>query len=212
MTQSKKLLPTGYSIHNPPATPKVVSATTSTSTIGKKVTSTSTTNFKPPVPHLVNVPPSATQSEAELIKMLNSIQSRVNTTPVLNDGYNTLILKVDNIETAQASLVQTTNEIKEDLYDPDNGLYSRLATLKNSMSVVSDNISDIKNHQSLLNAQNCAINKLLEEKYSSQQKTIEEVKAWKTNVNGVLKWAAAAVGGATLAAILKTLFDALTFH
>lgn len=71
------------------------------------------------------------EDKKQLIGLLNDIQIKLTSSTVMNGGFEKLFEKVNKIESTQEKLILDVNEIKDEIYDPNSGLYSKI---KNSES------------------------------------------------------------------------------
>lgn len=150
----------------------------------------------------------------ETAKLLHDIQQRVENSQVLNGGFETMLYKIDKIEESQGTIVNNVNEINEAIYQPDHGIFSRIASLK----------SDVDGHNQILQTRLETIDSWLTqsehdkidekrekdslcEKIQSQQRTIESLERWKANVTSAAKWILTTVGASAVTITMKLLYD-----
>lgn len=153
-------------------------------------------------------------SDQDVAHLLLEIQQKVSSSPALNGGFDTLLYKVDKIEESQGQIVQTVASIHEAIYNPDTGIFSRIAGVKASQA---EDRSEIDKKFIELNAWKTQTDKIvtddaigdseLQKKVETQQKTIENLERWKSNVSSVGKWSLATIGGGTITILLKALYD-----
>jgi chaperonin cofactor prefoldin len=145
------------------------------------------------------------QNDSHVLKTLTEVQQKVNASPVLNGGFDKLLYKVDKIEL-------TLNEIHTAIYNPDEGLFSRIAGDKAlidkqfiEMNAWRDGID-----KNLENKNSCT-EKLLNT-ISEQQKKIDELAQWKKIVSTLIGWIGSAFGSAIIILIFKFVYDYMILH
>lgn len=76
-------------------------------------------------------------SEKERDELLSKISKKIESSAVLNGGFDKLVLAVDHIKEKQN---QQTEKLDK-LYDPDTGLFSRVKQLENDLQLLDKNFS-----------------------------------------------------------------------
>ena len=61
---------------------------------------------------------------------LDEINKKLNTSAALNGGFDTLLYKIDKIEQSQGQLVSKVDKIHDAIYDPSEGIFSKLSEYK----------------------------------------------------------------------------------
>jgi hypothetical protein len=153
----------------------------------------------------------ADETSAEI---LQDIQRKVNESSNLNSKFDALMFKVEKIEEEQSKVSKTVGLIHNALYDPDNGLFSRIAAVK---STHSEEKADIEKQLIEINAwknqsekdenRSSAEGKEIHKKVESHQNTIESLERWKGNVNSLGKWTLAAIAGGTITIIFRAVYE-----
>lgn len=67
----------------------------------------------------------------DLQEMVEVIAKKINGSPVLNGGFDRLMVTVDHIRERQLEANSKLGKIYEDLYEPDDGLYARVKMVEN---------------------------------------------------------------------------------
>lgn len=62
----------------------------------------------------------------QLVNLLTDIQSKLTSSTIMNGGFERLMEKVTKIETTQDKIIVDVNQLKEIIYDPDEGIYSKI--------------------------------------------------------------------------------------
>lgn len=155
-------------------------------------------------------------SQQDTVQLLMDIQQKVNGSPALNGAFDTLLYKVDKIEESQGKIVQTVASIHEAIYNPDNGLFSRISSVKATQA---EDRAEAEKRMIELNAWKNQTDKAvsedavgdskLQEKVESQQKIIDGLERWKSNVSAVGKWTLATVAGGIVTILVKVVYESL---
>lgn len=86
---------------------------------------------------------SGTKSDKDLQTILESISVKINSSPVLNGGFDKMLVIVENIKEKQTETSKKVDEIHRGLYEPDTGLYARVKSVENGINDMAD---DFKAH------------------------------------------------------------------
>ncbi len=86
---------------------------------------------------------SGTKSDKELQSLLESISGKINSSPVLNGGFDKMMIIVENIKEKQNETSEKVDEIHKGLYAPDDGLYARVKSVESSIEHMAN---DFKTH------------------------------------------------------------------
>lgn len=158
-------------------------------------------------------------SQHEFVQLLSDIQQKINNSPALNGGFDTLVYKVDKIEQSQGKIVTTLDSIHDAIYAPDDGLFSRVAAVKtNSIedrSKLEQDITELsiwKQQTETILSSKAEGDKELYKRFEAQQKIIEDIHRWKSVVSSVLKWAIVALAGGSITLMFKLLYDFVVAH
>jgi hypothetical protein len=76
---------------------------------------------------------SDTKSDKELQMLLESISAKINSSAVLNGGFDKMLVIVENIKEKQAETSKKVDEIHRGLYEPDSGLYARVKSVESGI-------------------------------------------------------------------------------
>lgn len=143
---------------------------------------------------------------------LDEIQKKLANSAALNGGFDTLLFKIDKIEQSQGQLVNKVDKIHEAIYDPTDGIFSRLSEYKlestNKINEVSQNLAEIqvwkevKDKEGEKDDQKNNKNDL---KLETLEKSVDSLVRNKNNVWSVMKWFLVAVGGGLVTLTMKWL-------
>lgn len=68
----------------------------------------------------------------QLVGLLTDIQVKLTSSNIMNGGFEKLLEKVNRIEITQEKIILDINKIKEEIYDPNSGLYSTIKGCESS--------------------------------------------------------------------------------
>ena len=166
-----------------------------------------------------SISPISTSSDKDTHKLLLDIQQKINGSPALNGGFDTLLYKVDKIEESQGKIVNRIDEIHESIYDPDKGLFARIASTKSSQdkdySEIDKKLVELsvwKNHLEKSDDEEKSSDKEVKKKVDDHQREIESLNNWKKNFSAALKAGGVALSGGVLSLMGKFLYDYITVH
>lgn len=86
---------------------------------------------------------SDTKSDKELQMLLKSISAKINSSAVLNGGFDKMLVIVENIKEKQNETSKKVDEIHRGLYEPDSGLYARVKSVESGIQHMAE---DFKSH------------------------------------------------------------------
>jgi hypothetical protein len=156
------------------------------------------------------------EQEASSSDLLKDIQAKVNESASVSGKVEKLLFKVEKIEEEQGKISKTVGSIHTAIYDPDNGLFSRISSVKSSQQ---EDKAEIEKQFIELNAwksqteksvtQGQTEDKEIKTKVLTQQNSLENLEKWKTTINSMGKWIFAAIVGGTITILFKMLSDRL---
>lgn len=79
-------------------------------------------------------------TDKERDELLAKISRKIDSSAVLNGGFDKLVIVVDSIKQRQSEQSDKLDQINTRLYEPKEGLFSRVQQLENDMSNVGDKI------------------------------------------------------------------------
>lgn len=136
-----------------------------------------------------------TSDPSSILDLLNQINSRLNLRDDISDRLDLLVYKIEKMEESQEKILEQVNSISNIIYDPDNGLFSRI---KDSNIKIDEKISKVEKELHELVTIDADQKKNLEDlrsaikSNSENQKKIDdalnEILRWKSNVNLAIKW------------------------
>ena len=125
------------------------------------------------------------------------MQNRILSAPAMNGGFSNLMYKIEKIEQSQSQLVTKVDDIREVLYNPDNGLYARIKSVENrtvkvdQFEELEDQIESIQSWKSReerlaekeeLNDENLA--KII----NQHSEVIKELQSWHQKQTAAVRW------------------------
>jgi hypothetical protein len=161
----------------------------------------------------------------QIFQNLEKIQESIKSSRLLNDGLDHLIRKLDSIEQTQGKILEEVNDMKEALYHPDDGIYSRIKmseTATNEKFLLIDRkMVDIKYSQEIFanekNKNDIHINEKIEG-IEDRISNLEEIKAIKKDVDEIIHWKNSVVkilllvGIPMLTTTVKTFYEFIMSH
>jgi hypothetical protein len=155
------------------------------------------------------LPPSSKKSPDTVI---DAIHKKVVNSAALNGGFDTLLYKIDKIEQSQGQLVSKVDKIHDAIYDPNDGMFAKLAEHKLESEVklneINKSITEInawKSHREKESVKDDEVTDKAIAKISSLETTVTSLVKSKENVWGVLKWVLAALGGGIVTLLMSWL-------
>lgn len=138
-------------------------------------------------------------------ELLDLIQKKLQNSAALNGGFDTLLHKIDKIEQSQGQIVSQVEKIHEAIYDPNDGIFSKMSQTKLDST---QQFNNIENKITSLTEWRKQTEKIDEkqvesvEQFSTKLVNISTdvanlMRAKQHSVSGI-KWFAAAVGGGLL--------------
>lgn len=76
------------------------------------------------------------------LSILARIEEKLNKSKVLNGGFDALLVTVDNMKEKQDEMSTEVKDIKNNLIDPENGVYVRLKTMETSLEHMQERHTD----------------------------------------------------------------------
>ncbi len=149
------------------------------------------------------------------------MQKRILSAPAMNGGFSNLMYKIEKIEQSQTQLVFKVDEIREVLYNPDNGLYARIKNVENSTAEIErveeleeqlHSIQSWKIHEEKLAQKEELNDENLAKIINQHSEVIKELQSWYQKQAAFTRWLSIAVGTAILGAIGKIIHAYINSH
>jgi hypothetical protein len=149
------------------------------------------------------------------------MQKRILSAPAMNGGFSNLMYKIEKIEQSQSQMVVKVDEIREVLYNPDNGLYARIKNVENSAAEI-ERVEELE--EQLYSIQSWKIN---EEKLAQKEElndenlakiinqhseVIKELQSWYQKQAAVIKWLSITIATAILGVVGKIIHAYINSH
>lgn len=152
-------------------------------------------------------------------RILREVQAKVDKAEVLNGGFDRLYVKIESMETAQNQIVERVDSIHDAIFNPDEGIFSRLAQSKvdqieavNELDKQIVSISSWKDNQDKTSAKDAELTQKISDSLDEHRKLIDDFTKWKSIVTSVGKWTIAAIGGGAVSMVFKIVYDTITLH
>lgn len=157
-----------------------------------------------------------------LERTLSHIQDKLKSAHVLNGGFDLLMERVTGIEESQNKILTEVENVKKTIYDPDNGIYSRIKegdenTIQRFYGL-DKTINEIKIHHEVDEKASAELEEDVKlalenmkkdlEKVETLKPKVDEIDKWKTNMNKVLF----AIALPILTTFGKVIYDFFALH
>lgn len=156
--------------------------------------------------------PPTPREEIQKKTFLADIHRKITSSAALNGGFDTLLYKIDKIEQNQNHLVTKVDKIHEAIYDPSEGIFSKLSQHKlesaHKMGEVEQEILTLKAKQDSViknDEKNVVVANDHEEKLDKLESTVVHLERNSKNLFSFLKWLGVAVGGGVITLIFNYL-------
>ena len=159
-----------------------------------------------------NVSKSGSPSSRNIEKSiaLDEINKKLNSSAALNGGFDTLLYKIDKIEQSQGQLVSKVDKIHDAIYDPSEGIFSKLGEYKlentNTVNEVVQDVAELQIWRSMKDKEEVIDDTSMQEnkkKLGDLEKSVSDLVRNKNNVWSVVKWFMVAFGGACITLLVK---------
>lgn len=134
--------------------------------------------------------------------VITDIHKKLTNSAALNGGFDTLLYKIDKIEQGQGQLVTKVDKIHDAIYDPNDGIFSKLSEYKlesaakmNEISQEMIEISEWKRHQEKDEVKEEKTSEETTKKVESLEKHVDQLVKNKDHAWSILKWLFVAIGG-----------------
>jgi hypothetical protein len=165
-------------------------------------------------PRVVSSEPSDSEEPIVSQRLLHNIQQKLEKSSALNGGFDRLLYKIDSIENNQNAIAGKVDKIHDAIYDPDEGLFARIATNKadqvESVNKIEKRVIEISTWKDQKDKDTSQTEDTVEKfntKMFSLENDIQSLNRFKLAAIGLTKWILAAVGGGTITILFKVLYD-----
>jgi|TARA_Y100000817_G_scaffold244386_1_gene196342 hypothetical protein len=141
----------------------------------------------------------------QLLSKVSKIEDKVTSAKSLNGGFDKLLIEVEHIKETQTAVLEGVRGVKQNLYEPDSGLFSRVKELETESQRRLEFIQESKpalEFSKELQVWKKQADKDLEQ-FEKLQIEFEKLKDWKEGAQKVIWLVATAAGGMWV----KTLMD-----
>lgn len=153
---------------------------------------------------------------AQSKSLLHNIHHKLDTSAALNGGFDRLLYKIDSIENSQNQMVGKVNKIHEAIYDPDDGLFARIAANKTahveSVSEIQKQIVEITSWQKHADqtGEDCEEKTdKFHDKLQNLEASMQKVESIQKVATAAIKWLAVAIGGGVITLLFKIFLNAV---
>jgi len=165
-------------------------------------------------PRVVASDPDDVEDPVVSQRLLHNIQQKLERSAALNGGFDKLLYKIDSIESNQNVIANKVDKIHEAIYDPDEGLFARMAINKadhaaavNSVEKQVIEISSWKEQQEKDSTHTDDVVEKFGSKLIVIENDIQSLNRFKLAAIGLTKWILAALGGGVVTILFKVLYD-----
>jgi len=154
--------------------------------------------------------PGLVSSKKKSSTALDEIQRKLSNSSALNGGFDTLLFKIDKIEQSQGQLVNKVDKIHDAIYDPNDGIFSKLSEYKlentNQVNEITQNLSELQVWKEVKDKEEEKVDQKSTKntmKLESLERTVESLERNKNNTWAVMKWFLVAFGGGLITLTIK---------
>lgn len=144
--------------------------------------------------------------------LLDDIHKKLASSAALNGGFDTLLHKIDKIEQSQGQLVTKVDKIHDAIYDPNDGIFSKIAESKlettQKFADVEHKLSDVsswKHYKEIEDKKDETVAGASADKLAKMEKTVDNLVASKEKSWAIVKWLLVAVGGGVVSLLFSWL-------
>ena len=133
----------------------------------------------------------------QLLSKVSKIEDKVTSAKSLNGGFDKLLIEVEHIKETQTAVLEGVRGVKQNLYEPDSGLFSRVKELETESQRRLEFIQESKpalEFSKELQVWKKQADKDLEQ-FEKLQIEFEKLKDWKEGAQKVIWLIATAAGG-----------------
>lgn len=141
---------------------------------------------------------------------LDDIHSKIVNSAALNGGFDTLLYKIDKIEQSQGQLVSKVDKIHDAIYDPNDGIFSKLSEhkLENSGKIneISQDVIELHSWKKHVEKEELKDDETVVQavkKITELETSVDGLVKSKKDVWSVAKWFLAAIGGGIITLFFK---------
>jgi len=132
-----------------------------------------------------------------VLEKVEKMEAKISNAQSMNGGFDKLLMEVGHIKDTQVSVLEAVRGVKQNLYEPDSGLFSRVKELEMESARRQEYITETKpivgQHQELL---------LWKKQVEKEVNEVEDLRLevaklqdWKSGMQKVIWLVATAVGG-----------------
>ena len=145
--------------------------------------------------------------------LLKNIHNKIDKSAALNGGFDRLLFKIDGIEKSQIQIVEKVDKIHEAIYNPDDGLFSRIAANKagqiEAVTKIEKQLIEFSSWKQQYEDDGESCEKEADEiqdKIIKIEKTLDDLEKFRSLAAAAGKWVAAAVAGAVFSYIAEIVY------
>ena len=132
-----------------------------------------------------------------VLEKVEKVENKISNAKSMNGGFDKLMLEVEHIKDTQSDILEGVRGVKQNLYEPDSGLFSRVKELESESKVRAAYVQETK--PALEFAKELQVWKKHADKELEQFEALyiefEKLKDWKQGAQKVIWLVATAAGG-----------------
>ena len=157
----------------------------------------------------------------QIMDVLTQLQNKVLNSAALNGGFDTLLLKIDQIEEKQEEIGSKVDQVHEAIYKPDDGLFARVKDVEHAKKSVEnvENIGKTVNQlQQLVELQQKTAEKESvavverEKLLKEHNDQLASLMRFQSRILAIAKWMMVTVAGSLITIIAKLTYDFISGH
>jgi len=145
--------------------------------------------------------------------LLQNIRKKLESSAALNGGFDRLLFKIDGIEKSQVEISEKVGKIHEAIYNPDDGLFARIASNRASqieaVTKIEKQLIEFSSWKQQYDEEDESCEKEadeIQEKIIRIEKTMDDIEKFQAMVFSVTKWLAAAIAGAGFSYLAEVVY------
>lgn len=148
---------------------------------------------------------------------LKYIKEKIDSSRALNGGFNELMSKVDKVEDQQQKINSSVQDLKAAIYNPDDGLFSRIKDLVNdqeddrmrvkycSLQHKAWETEHLKKHDKLDTQNEQSTKQIIE-----ALETVRDISKWQKKISSAGVWLMASLATIMLGLVVKVVYTMVT--
>lgn len=152
-------------------------------------------------------------SDEDSKNLLQNIRRKLDSSAALNGGFDRLLFKIDSIEKSQIQIGEKVDKIHEAIYNPDDGLFSRIAANKASqieaVTKIEKQLIEFSSWKQQYDEDGESCEKEadeIQEKIIRIEKALDDIEKFQSLAFSAAKWLIAAIAGAGVSYLVEVVY------